>query len=368
MTDLAIPSSPEELTPQWLTRALREGANVKTASVESLDIEPGIQEGTGFMGELALVTPHYDRDEEGAPQRLVAKLPTQVRENREIADKFRFYERETRFYEEIADEVELRTPRRYYSAVDPKTQDYVLLLEDLAPARVGDQLEGCSPQEAELCLRNLAEFHAKWWESPRLAEIDWMPFTNDPLIAESAQDSYLEAWEPFIDYVGDRLPDSIRQVGERFGQNVIKMMDRFGAPPRTIIHGDYRLDNLFFPTSEGGDPLAVIDWQISSRGRGVFDVAYFTCGTMRPADRTAAEADLLKMYHATLVKGGVRGYDFAQCFEDYRASVLFCLLYSVIEIGYLDMANERGVGLFDAIMERAISAISDLNAGELLPS
>lgn len=76
--------------------------------------------------------------------------------------------------------------------------------------------------------------------------------------------------------------------------------------------------------------------------------------------------DLLRMYHRTLTENGVRGYDFDQCLEDYRASALFCLLYSVIEIGNLDTANERGVQLFSTIMERAISAIGDLNAGELM--
>jgi hypothetical protein len=77
--------------------------------------------------------------------------------------------------------------------------------------------------------------------------------------------------------------------------------------------------------------------------------------------------DLLRMYHAVLLDGGVRAYDFDQCFEDYRASMLGCLLYSVLEIGSLDTANERGLELFTAIMERALSAVADLNAGELLP-
>ena len=362
-----IPGGPHELTPPWLTRALRETGTINSAAVTSFDTQV-IGEGVGFMGQLAQVRLHYDRSEKGAPRSLIAKFPTSAPENREIADTFRFYEREIRFYEEIADEVELRTPRRYYSAMDTDARQYVLLLEDLAPARVGDQLAGCSVEQAELAIRSLAKFHATWWESPGLDQIDWMPLTNDSLIAQSAQDSYLEAWGPFVDYTGDKLAASVRAIGERLGGNVITMMDRFGQPPRTIIHGDYRLDNLFFATLEGGDPLAVIDWQISSRGRGVFDVAYFTCGTMPPAERKAAEMGLLRMYHSTLTENGVRGYDFDQCLLDYRASVLFCLLYSVIEIGSTDnLATERGAKLFDTIMERAVSAIQDLNAAELLP-
>ncbi len=367
MAGLEIPAGPDELTPEWLTDALRETGTIRKATVTSFDKKDDIAAGVGFMGVLAQVSPHYDQAEQGAPQSLIAKFPTPVPEAREVADSLRFYEKEVRFYEQIADEVELRTPRRYYSAVDPQTQNFVLLLEDLAPARVGDQLAGCTVAEADLCIRELAKFHATWWESPRLAGLDWMPFTNDPPMAESVQENYQEAWEPFLEFAGDRLPAAVREVGERFGESVITMMDRFGAPPRTIIHGDYRLDNLFFATPEGGDPLAVIDWQISSRGRGVFDVAYFTAGTLPPADRKREEMNLLRKYHQVLVEHGVRGYDFDQCVEDYRASILFCLIYSVVAIPNVDLTNERGVELFTTIMERTVSAIDDLNAGELLP-
>lgn len=367
MAGLAIPGSPQELTTDWLTRALRETGSINNATVTSFDRKI-IGEGVGFMGELAQVRLHYDRPEEGAPQSLIAKFPSNVPDNREVGDTFRFYEREIRFYEEIADQVELRTPRRYYSAMDTQAGEYVLLLEDLAPARVGDQLAGCSPEQAELAIRELARFHAAWWESPRLAELDWMPYTGDAAIAQSAVDSYEEAWGPFLEQFSSQVPASILEMGERFGKSIPHMIDRFGVPPRTIVHGDYRLDNLFFATPEGGDPLAVVDWQISSRGRGLFDVAYFTTGALQPEERKAKEMDLLRMYHRILTENGVQGYDFHQCLHDYRISTLFCWLYAVITLGRLDIGNERGLALFTANLDRTVAAITDLNAGELLPS
>ncbi|HLB23413.1 MAG TPA: hypothetical protein VJP07_04915, partial [Dehalococcoidia bacterium] len=138
MTTLQIPTSPQELTPEWLTHALRQTGTITGAKVHSFDMKTGIQEGTGFMGELARIRPKYDRPEDGAPQSLIAKMPATAPENREVPEFFRFYEREVRFYEQIAETVELRTPRCYYSAFEPASGDYVLLLEDLAPARVGD--------------------------------------------------------------------------------------------------------------------------------------------------------------------------------------------------------------------------------------
>ena len=362
-----MPGGPSGLTPEWMTSALRQGGAIRDATVTSLD-KKVIGAGAGFMGELAHVTLAYDKPEEGGPRSLIAKLPAANPDNREIATLLRFYEREVHFYDEIADDVQLRTPRRYYGAHDAESGDYVLLLEDMAPARVGDQLAGCTVAEADLALRELAKFHATWWESPRLNEIEWMPLTSDPVIAQTVQESYQEAWEPFTQVVAGKMPEAMLDIGERFGGHVIDMMTRFGGPPRTIIHGDYRLDNLFFATPEGGDPLAVIDWQIASRGRGVFDAAYFLGGTLSPEDRKAKERDLIHTYHDILLERGVTGYDFDTCWEDYRAACLFCFVYAVIGLGTLDMANERGLKLFITIMQRTSAAILDNDAAEFMPA
>ena len=187
MALLEIPSGPQELTPEWLTKALRSTGTIKSATVQSFEMEPDIAEGTGLMGQLARVTLGYDQPEQTAPASLIAKFPTYAPENRGVADLFRFYEIETRFYEEIADEVELRTPRRYYSARAADSTNFILLLEDLAPALVGDQVAGCSTDEAELAIRELAKFHATWWESPRLAKLDWLWAMNHPVRAQAAQ-------------------------------------------------------------------------------------------------------------------------------------------------------------------------------------
>ena len=365
MADLTIPAGPEALTPEWLTQALRETGTITKSAVTSFDAVP-IGEGVGFMGQLAKVQLQYDAPEEGAPQTLIAKFPAVSNDNREVANIFRFYERETKFYEEIASTVQLQTPDCYFNSFNKETGAFVLLLEDLTNFRVGDQVAGCSAEDADLALRALAKFHAAWWESPRLAELDWMPLTNDTVIAQTAQQAYNDAWGPVLEAFGALIPPVMRELGERFGKHVVDLMNELAVPPRTISHGDYRLDNLFFPT-DGSEKLTVIDWQISSRGRGVFDVAYFLSGTLQPEERKAKEMELLKTYHQVLTENGVQGYDFDQCFQDYRASTLFSFLYSVIAIGSLDLANERGQALFTNNLTRNIAAISDLNAGELLP-
>jgi aminoglycoside/choline kinase family phosphotransferase len=363
---LNLPAGPQELTPDWLTQALRAGGAISKAAVTSFDAKV-IGEGAGFLGQLAVVSLQYDQPEESAPGSLVSKLPAAAPENREVAQFFRFYEREVRFYNEIADSVDIRTPRLYFSHFDSASGDFALLLEDLAPACVGDQLAGCSAELIELAIDQLAKFHAAWWQHPRLSELDWMPAIDADWYILAVEDGYSKALGPFTEYFGQRLSASTLDLCQRYGTKIRQHMNYFGSPPCTIIHGDYRLDNLFFDTSQGAAGFAVIDWQIAARARGVFDVAYFLAGTLPSEERRTREQDVVRGYHDRLAEGGVRDYSFEQCWDDYRRSMLFLLNYAVIAIGSLDLTNERGVQLFEMIAQRTMTAIDDLNAGELLP-
>ncbi len=365
MSALKIPDGPRELTPEWLTEALRRTGTITNAAVRSFEAST-IGEGTGLLGDLARVTLEYDGPEDGAPASLVAKFPSAAQENREAGKAFRFYERENRFYNHIAEDVQLTTPRCYYSDMDPEAGQHVLLLEDLSEARLGDQLEGSTPEEAEFVIREVAKMHASWWDSPRLVDLDWIPRPSDPIVTEPVDSRYGEAWEPFVRIFGERLSPEMLALGERLGAKIVKLVEEFDPPPTTLVHGDYRLDNMFFDPG-GGKPFTVADWQICVQSRGTYDVGYFMSQSLPPEQRKACEMDILRTYHRTLAENGVENYDFEACLRDYRATVLFCLCYPVISGGTYDLSNERAMALVEAMLERCVSAIVDLDAGELIP-
>jgi hypothetical protein len=141
MERLAIPSTPEEITAAWLTDALRAaGALAGGGRVVSVAREV-LGQGAGFIGQLARLTPAYEGASGAAPATIIAKMPTLDPGAREIAALYGLYEREYRFYNELADEITFRTARCYYSAGDAESVKYVLLLEDLgAIGRAGDQV------------------------------------------------------------------------------------------------------------------------------------------------------------------------------------------------------------------------------------
>lgn len=363
MAKMRLPAGPKEVTADWLTGALRETGVISSATVTALDYEI-IGEGVGVLGQLARFKLTFDKPEDGAPDSLVGKFPAAMQENRDLANLFRFYEREVRFYERIAEEVELRTPKRYYSYFDDETNDFVLLMEDLSAARCGNQVEGCAREQAATTILNMAPFHATWWNKVDTPQLDWIPYGNDP-IQHFAESSYNDGWENFTRNFGNRLSPRAMVIAERLRTKIIAMEDAFTKPPLTIAHGDLRYDNLFF----GADgEMAVADWQIIVRVRGAYDIAYFLSQSVNPADRKAIEMDILHGYHEKLLEHGVTGYNFDQCFDDYRMSAMFCLVYPVIAGGNLDLANARGVELVTTMLDRSMATILDLDCDEMIPA
>jgi len=364
VADSKIPSAVQDVTPEWLTWALRETGIIDKATVTSSDME--LIEGRGVMGQVARVVLRYDHFEEGTPGSLIVKLPSADETRRVDVTRMGLYEREIRFYEELAGQIELRTPLRYYSAMDTDAGEYVLLMEDMAPARVGDNVAGCSLAEAELAIRNLARLHATWWESPRLAGLDWLPvFYADP---EQAQMRFEESWGPFLKRFHNVMPASMTEVAEKLKSNVAYVVSSIGESPRTLIHGDFRLDNLFFSSGKDGAALAAVDWQVVSKSKGVFEVAYFLAWSLQPEQRRAKEMDLLGMYHSMLRDNGVAGYDFDQCLKEYRLLMLFPFIRLVTVGVNSDLSHRRLVRLLRTLTERTVAAITDLKSVDLLPS
>ncbi len=359
---MKIPADHEGLTSEWLTQALREKGTIKGASVSSFEAK--VMGGQGIYGQIRRLSLQYDLYEEGAPRSLIAKFPSPDPAMRARAIAQSNYEREVRFYEEVADEIALRTPRCYYSAIDTEGGEYVLLLEDLAPARIGDRATGCTLEQADLAIRELAKFHAIWWGNPQLAEMPWLiPFKAADF--QRFQDIYQQNWNSFLEKMGHELPDMLLRILERLGKNIVAIFNCLWVePPQTLIHIDYHADNLFFSTTREGDlSLAVIDWQFVSSGPGIFDVANFLGGNMHPEDRKAKEIDILNIYYSILVENGIQGYTFDQCLYDYRLSIMLNLIRVVINIG------AGGDTLYlNILWPRYKAAILDLNAGELLPS
>ena len=362
MTDLSIPHKPEDITSEWLTAALRSSGVITTPSVTSIDAGD-TEAGHGFTGQIARLTVTYDSCEEGAPKSIIAKFPSYDPAIRAaVTDSAMSYEREVRCYENLLGRVTLSTPQRYHSAYDAESGECILLIQDLAPARFGDNVGSPSSEDIESAIRAIGKFHADFWESPRLADLDWFPpFAQE---AEARQRAFREAQGPFLSTWSKFLQPTTIDIVERLGGSLARIRQQLSRPPRTILHGDYRLDNLAFDGS-GNGPI-VIDWQAASIGRSVADMAYFIVYCINPKERRVLEFDLLELYHSVLMEHDVRGYDFAACVEDYRLSIAANMLRSVRVGGAFDYSADRAQVLFRTILHRVETALADHRVAELI--
>lgn len=366
----AIPTTTSEITTDWLTDALRASGTLPAGgSVASIDVDMQAG-GVGFMGEVGKLRLQYAGDAGDAPSDLVAKFATNSPEIKTMMHPTRVFEREHRFYELLAPESPVRTPAVHHVTCEvsdePLAEQYLLLLEDLGGLTLGDQLAGVSPEQAESALVGLARHHAHFWNGRGLEQATFVPVINGPL-NKAGQSIYDASLPGFQEVFGDVLVPEMVPVAESYGKNHPLLLDRFAAMPHTLVHFDYRADNLFFDDSaDGAGEVVVIDWQSISIGGGATDVGYFLGQNLSIADRREHEDALLHRYHETLLANGVSGYDFDEFFEAYRVGVVYGWVIPVFAVGSLDSSSERAMALWTNVIERIQDAIFHHGADEFI--
>ena len=358
-----LPKHVGDIDATWLTTALRAaGALDDSATVVSVTCEP-VAAGVGFMGEVARIVPEYDGGT--GPRSIIAKIPTQDPNVRALLAPARVFEREARFYIDLAPQLQM-VPTAVHVAADFDDDDYVLLLDDLGHLRTGDQIAGANVEEAAAALGCLARLHATFWRSPRLDDLTWMPRIDDPGM-KIGREIYAASLPTFLDVFGHAIEPANADTVARFGANVHQLMDRFGAMPTTVVHFDYRLDNLFFDdAAAGADAVTMIDFQASCKGGAAYDVGYFLSQNVSTETRRAHEEDLLRVYHSELIAGGVSDYSFEQLRADYRVGVLYGWIIPIFAVGTLDSSSDRAMTLWTEVIRRAQAAMLDHDVASLL--
>jgi len=340
MKNPLIVADPLQIDAAWLTMALRHAGVLGSANVRGFTRKPV---GNGLVADSYRFVLDYDGDASDAPRSVVGKFPATDTASRKSGSDHVLYLREVSFYRELAQHFEIHTPRAYVAEVDPDNDNFTLLLADLAPARQGDQLAGCSVEDARVALREIAALHAPRWGDASLETIEWLALRPAkltamvdemlPAIIELYKARYDGVLEPeFIDLI-DRLPATIKLSRE----------DR--STPRTLIHCDFRLDNMMFDVYGGARPLATLDWQTLAIGPALTDVAYFLSAGLDADLRRAHEVELVRGYHRELLRRGVTGFDWDACWRDYRRYTLHGIMMGVFSALSVER-TERGDALF----------------------
>jgi len=363
-----FPTSPEALESEWLHRALqRAGALPAGARITGFHAE-ALGEGAGLIGQVCMVELHYAEGAAEAPARIIAKFPTASPENRAVADTYDMYRREVHFYAGLAGRAAIATPRCWFASLAPDSSDFALLLEDISDRRLGDQTLGCGAEDARTAVDALAKFHAAHWGAADDPAPAFAPPHSNPAQAARMAAGFRAGWPRVEEQFSELVPPEVMDFAPRVPERVGALLEELCRPPLTLVHADYRLDNIFFAAKPAHPPVTLIDWQSIAKARGPLDLAYFLTQSVQLPERRRHERELVQRYHAALCAGGARNYSFEDCWLDYRRAALYLLCYAVVIAGTLELGNERGIALARALLSRSCAAIADLRAGELLPA
>ena len=349
----SVVDQPDDLSAQWLSEALHASGHLLTVSDVRFE-----RFGSGQMGTTYRLDLSYDGLD--GPRTLIAKLAGEDEELRALVAPG--YAAEVGFYSTLAPRLNVRTPRSWYGAITNDHTRFTLLLEDMFPSTPGTQAEGCTVEQAAASLRNLVGLHASWWDDPKLRDMDFL-MRPDAGTATMMAQVMTQACDKFIErYAADLAPED----GETL-RRVCTVIERWQATessPFSLIHGDYRLDNLLFDPVTG--EVTTVDWQSAGIGPPLRDVAYFLGTSLESEDRAVHEEPLVRSYHSALLESGVHTYTLDECWNDYRIGQLQGPMMTVIGCIHAGpKRTEQSDTMFIAMARRSCAAVRDLGSLDL---
>jgi hypothetical protein len=355
----SIPTDVESVTPGWLTHALRSGGAIGDDVAVVDGHRTVIGQGVGFLSRVLRVALTYDAPC-GAPRSVVVKLEPDAGEFRTFGDELHAFEREIRFYREVAAVVPVRLPQLYYAEV--QDAQAALMMEDLGFATPGDQVAGMHAAQVLATVRLIGGLQGRFWNNAALDALDWMPTSNHIEVDYDAK------WPSLVEHFGQFIgPDGLAVGARLLGGGAAWVEAEIERRPRTIVHSDLRADNLLFGAPGTPDEVLVVDWQIAIRSMGAFDVARLMGGSELPVERRGHQFEVLRAWHDALRAAGVADYSYDDAVRDFRLGALSALSFPVhFHTGVLGTTG-RSIAVSEAICRRLFISAAEIDATSVLP-
>ncbi|TKJ22175.1 ecdysteroid 22-kinase family protein [Blastococcus sp. CCUG 61487] len=318
LSSIRIPRVLDDVTFEWCAQHLEP---IFRATLIDADIQPV---GAGRIGTTVRVRLIWASERAASPPpSVVVKLVAQSAVARRAARTFGSYRAEVGFYLELAEHVGSRLPRCFIAAYESADR-YCLVLEDMGDSEAGDQMRGCSPEEAEASLLELARLHASTsassgidipsWLTPRRAIIE----SHEALtLAVRLSDRF---WARFDDRLAPEVEEALTELAVQCDQNRPRL-----ATLTSVLHGDFRTGNLLYGI---GRPV-VVDWQTVAVGNSVADLSYFVGTSISREKQRADHAIYIDTYVSALRSYGIQ-IDEQLLWADYARYALAGLAMAIV--------------------------------------
>jgi len=323
--------------------------------VSGLKVESVTPIGTGQMAESYRVS--FAAGSHGQlPPSVVVKVPSQSESSRAASRITRCYELETGFYTHVRSLVGVSAPNCLHVWFDAPSDDFVLVLEDIVSGKQGDQLSGASVEQARAAIDELVLLHAPLWNSPQLNTLSWMP-RHTMESSQGTRDLLRSVFARFTSRFESRVGAEVLELGAQLVAN-IDGYDRAFPNNETIVHRDFRLDNLLFTETSHGTQVKVVDWQTASISSGATDLAYFIGASFAPEQRRLVENELVHRYHGGLTQSGIF-MSWTEAWDQYRLFATSGYIMAIVA-SMLVKQTERGDAMFAAMANRHGQQMIDL--------
>ncbi len=347
----AFPLRPEGFDPRWV----EEIFGAPSGSLQSLTHKPV---GTGQVCDSFRFT--CDWQDAGYPDSFVAKCPSADPVSRGAAAIFHLYDMEVGWYRDVAAQSGVGCPGCYHAAIGEDETQFVLMLEDMAPASQGDQLAGASLIQVQSAIREAAALHGYRPETGTLEQYSWLLHGqgNGDYMRQALPAIYPEFRKRFADRLSADILDMGAELIAKFGT----YLDTEPVHP-CITHSDMRLDNILF--DEGGKRAILVDWQTATLGNSASDIAYLVGTSFAdPAERASVEKALVEDYLAQLAARGIE-QNRDLFWQDYRRLAFSGFIMAINASIHVEQ-TERGDEMFAVMAERPAQMALDLDSLSLL--
>ena len=326
--------------------------------IASIDVQPLGPHVKGLLSSFCRVNINYKSRVQDIPKSVVIKFPPERDENKSFGSNWGVYEREIRFYRELAQRSPIRVPKCYYTVLDDSNNNFLIMLEDAGDWIQGDQIHGLTINQTKSAVVAIAKLHGYWWDSKELEDFKWIPMEN-----RSSLHAFRENWDNFREEHNDILDSRDIDAGNLIAQNGPKIQDLSRIGPRTIIHYDFRADNMMFDEQ---DQIMVVDWQTVIISFGAFDVGRAVCGSHHGMLEKSHHMELLKLWHQVLSDSGVDNYAPDEAWRDYRIGIILSSYVPVSAHHFLSHEGSRGIAVLKAMIKRIFYALHECDVLDLL--
>jgi hypothetical protein len=308
-------TSPDKITPEWLTDKLREGGYLPYFRVNDVRLV-----NTHTSPTATLYTLRIRYSDVGVARKMPENMILKVyHAGYAHADKeVTFYSRILPAMREQYGNADLFIVEGYDAYYDIGEDQSHILIEGM-PSGFKKHFEPIPPTKRHMThiADALAKTHSYWWGDARLGDTIGIVMTEEKI--DKMLDQQRAMYETFLAdgliVLQSRQREILEIVTGRMPSN--RKQRLIDGNAITLIHNDLKSDNFLYSHNAS----RILDWKHWRLGLAVEDLAYMMPFYWDARKRKFEEPRLLKRYWGELNRLGVKGYSYDTMMLDYRVSI-----------------------------------------------